>query len=145
MKWREVVNLKLPVHFLIHGWHDGKDNRDAFEFNATNVNRSDPGLWMEDTAKEWAKRANSNVCIIDWSFIAKANYLVATTSMAHVSEDIFDALMKLRSLGVNISQSAIAGHSLGAHIAGQVGKRLNRHEIQLGSIYGKLKTLICLK
>lgn len=52
-----------------------------------------------------------------------------------VAELLADLIEALVDSGMNLSDLSIVGHSLGAHVAGCVGKRLNSHQ-KIGSIIG---------
>lgn len=93
---------------------------------------------MRRTAIDWAKFSDCNACIVDWSHMAKFDYKTASNQniklvAKHVSEFV-DFLFKN---GMKIEKTSIAGHSLGAQIAGHVGHSFDG---KIGAIYG----LVCV-
>lgn len=100
----------------------------------TTVNKRHKEGWMGKMAIDWAHFADSNVCIVDWSRLAVYDY--ATASNTHtrlVSNFITEFMFFLYQNGMKIEESAIAGHSLGAWIAGFIGTAYGG---RLNAIYG---------
>lgn len=112
------INFGKNTHFLIHGWRD-------FEMMA----------WYPSTATAWSKYADANVCYIDWSAYSYADYFTAAlTNVQLASFYIYKYINEfLVPKGLSIKDTQIAGHSLGAQIAGFVGKSTNG---KLNTIYG---------
>lgn len=97
-----------------------------------------PTGWMQSVIKKWAKR-NVNVCAVDWGKLSleALNYFsVAQKSTVRVADFIVDTLLRFENNGVNISETSLAGHSLGAHIVGKVGGSLKTKGKVVGYIYG---------
>lgn len=89
---------------------------------------------MRPTAINWAHYADCNVCVVDWSRLANYDYSVA--AMQHtkmVTEALAHFIDHFIANGMNVSQVSIAGHSLGAQIAGFIGQKFFG---SLDSIYG---------
>lgn len=90
--------------------------------------------WMNGTAINWANSSRTNVCAVDWSRLA--NYAYSICVKRHV-QMVANALIRfmvfLVECGMDIRTVQIAGHSLGAHIAGIVGKYFNG---SIDAIYG---------
>lgn len=80
----------------------------------------------------------TNVCGVDWSDLSKENYFRAALLNTHIVGNVVGNFVNYISLiGISPSVVTIAGHSLGAHIAGFVGKDLMRYVGQrLGRIIG---------
>lgn len=135
------LNYSLPCNFLIHGWHDGfqgGENRMPTDGSQWIDYRLKPDVWMELLAQEWVRRTNSNVCVIDWSYLAKGDYVYTVKhQIPRVVNDVVTQMEMFYSRGMNISEVSIAGHSLGAHIAGAIGRDLKTfHTLELKAIYG---------
>lgn len=87
------------------------------------------------TAIDWAHHADSNVCIVDWSRLSNFNYNIAASIHTKMVANALVTFMHfLIEHGMNIEQTAIGGHSLGAQIAGLVGKKFDG---KIDAIYGK--------
>lgn len=95
--------------------------------------------WMRTTATDWVYHADCNVCIVDWSRLSNYNYNIAaskhTKMVADALVNFMDFLIKH---GMDIEQTAIAGHSLGAQVAGLVGAKFNG---KIDAIYGMSRRL----
>lgn len=95
--------------------------------------------WMQYTIINWAANG-ANVCAVDWGPIAKEyfNYFkVAQVNTVRVAEYLAKVLLHLEQLGVVLADTTLAGHSLGAQIAGKVGAKLHKSGRELGEIYGQ--------
>lgn len=89
---------------------------------------------MRSTAINWAHYADCNVCAVDWSRLANYDYSVA--AMQHtkmVTETLTNFMNYLILNGMDVTKASIAGHSLGAQIAGFIGQQFMG---KLDSIYG---------
>lgn len=105
-----------------------------FLFNPKKVNRKHPNGWMRKTAIRWARFGDCNACIVDWSHLASFDY--STASDKHiklVAKYILKFAAFLTPNGMDIEKTSIAGHSLGAQIAGHVGTLFKG---KVGAIYG---------
>lgn len=82
-----------------------------------------------------------NVCAVDWGELstAKLNYFtVSQTNTIRVANYLVELLLHLEKEGVDLAEVTLAGHSLGAHIAGDVGAQLRDMDKSLGTIFGML-------
>lgn len=134
-----LIKYSRPFNFIIHGWHDGFEGGPTWIFNGPYIDRRGrPELWMEPLAQQWIKHADCNVCIVDWSSLASGGYIdVVKNRLPRVVDDIVNELEIYMERGMNISEVSIVGHSLGAHIAGSVGREFKTHHgIELKAIYG---------
>lgn len=108
----------LPVGILIHGWID-----------------STLSGWMAATSKDWVKYGNTNVCMVDWSRLSFAGYVLAslvnTKIVGYYVTQFIQGLVT--NGGFKLADVTIAGHSLGGQISGYVGRNLNG---QVGKIFG---------
>lgn len=77
-----------------------------------------------------------NVCSVDWSRLTNYEYSVAALVNSNlVAPYIIEFMDFLIKNGMIVSESAIAGHSLGAQVAGIIGRHYNG---TLDAIYGWL-------
>lgn len=82
---------------------------------------------------------NTNVCGVDWSDLANENYFQAALLNTHIAGRVVANFVNYigYALGISPANVTIAGHSLGAHVAGFVGKDLKLFSNQqLGHIIG---------
>lgn len=109
-----------PSHrtvFIVHGFFDSRFY----------------GKWMEIVKDDMLLNNDYNVIIVDWSKGNGGPYTQATANTRVVGAEIalmIETLQKLKD--VSPMDCHIIGHSLGAHIAGYAGERLNK----LGRITG---------
>lgn len=89
---------------------------------------------MKKAAISWAHYGDSNACIVDWSRLATFDYSTAASkNVKLVAKHILNSVAFLIQNGMDIEKTSIAGHSLGAQIAGHVGSLF---EGKVGAIYG---------
>lgn len=112
-------NVNWPVRLLIHGFNSGP---------SSGVNTA--------TTTSYLNRGDFNVIVVDWSIgAATINYVTARNRVPQVGTVIASFLDFLVQNGfTNLNRVFIAGHSLGAHIAGITGKRVTSGRIQ--AIFG---------
>lgn len=95
--------------------------------------------WMETTIVDWAN-TGINVCAVNWGTLSREffNYFVVSEiSTVRVANYLVEVLLELEKEGINITETTLAGHSLGAQISGKVGAILKKYNKTLGKIYGK--------
>lgn len=89
---------------------------------------------MRPTSIIWSHMDECNVCSVDWSRMANYEYSVAalvnTKMVANYMIEFVDFLI---TRGMNVQHVAIAGHSLGAQVAGIVGRH---YQGLIDAIYG---------
>ncbi|XP_069686188.1 uncharacterized protein [Periplaneta americana] len=100
------LDTSLPTRFYIHGWRSSADN----------------GEFLKD---DYLSVGKYNVILVDWSALANTLYLEAQGRVKDVGAYVASFLDYLVTKGVSLSTVAIAGHSLGAHIAGVAGNRVS--------------------
>lgn len=89
---------------------------------------------MGKTAISWARFGDCNVCVVDWSRLANYDYSIAAVQHTRmVSKAISQFMLFLSQHGMNVEHVSIAGHSLGAQIAGLVGATWSG---RIAAIYG---------
>lgn len=131
--FRYKLNFSEPINFIIHGWHDGIEGHNMYDRNDTKKHDS----WMRPMAKDWSKYNNSNVCMVDWSFLAKGGYVYTINyQLNRVVNELIKFTEILYKYGMNYTQVSIAGHSLGAHIAGLFGRAIQSKGWRVYAIYG---------
>lgn len=86
---------------------------------------------------DWSKYGNVTACGVDWNIIANLNYTVAAlVSTPIAGESVAEFILNLVKAGLTTANIEIAGHSLGAHVAGYTGKFLLDRGHRLSRIYG---------
>lgn len=98
---------------------------------------------MQHSIVEWSKN-NVNVCAVDWgklSLVAFNYFVVSQRNTVRAANYLIDVVHHFAKNGVNLSKASIAGHSMGAQIAGRIGAGLKSRNITLGNIYGKTPIL----
>lgn len=113
---REAKNLEHSYFdmtketlFIIHGWK--------------NDYSSPVNELIKDAILE---KHDVNVFAVDWSPIAKENYISAFYNVPRVGKFIGEFLSDLASnYDYSLSNVRLVGHSLGAHVAGVAGKHTN--------------------
>lgn len=84
------------------------------------------------------KWVDTNVCGVDWHKLSQTPYKIAAElNTKIVGRYMTEFIQMLIENGVDANDISIAGHSLGAHIAGFAGQYLNNGNVTLGRIYGK--------
>lgn len=132
------LDFSKPINFLIHGWMSGildanlHANGNVPEKNEINKRHSEG--WMGKMAIDWAHFGDCNACIVDWSRLAVYDYTTASNNHTRlVSMFVSEFMFYLYQNGMKIEEVSIAGHSLGAWIAGYIGTSFDG---QLNAIYG---------
>lgn len=96
--------------------------------------------WMIKVGIDWAAN-NVNVIAVDWEELALEllNYFVVSEiNTKLVAPYIVTLIEILESKGANVSETTMAGHSIGAQIAGLVGLALKKKSKTLKKIYGMI-------
>lgn len=78
---------------------------------------------MRETTTTWAEVEYCNVCAVDWSRLSNYEYAIAAlvnTNM--VANYMIEFMNYLIANGMDVRLTAMGGHSLGAQIAGKVGR-----------------------
>lgn len=89
-------------------------------------------------ASDWSKYANCNTCAVDWSKMAATDYSIAAEKNTRlVANQMVLFVNSLLPYGVLVELINVAGHSLGAHIAGFFGSAFQG---RINTIFGKLMT-----
>lgn len=102
---------------------------------------------MQRTIIEWAKYG-LNVCAVDWGSLSieTLNYFVVSQkNTVRVANYLFSVLQRFERYGMDLANTTLAGHSLGAQISGKVGAALRKKGKMLGRIYGCISIILLLK
>lgn len=91
----------------IHGWLEAS--------NVTSV---------INTTQAYLVNGNYNIVVLDWGELAAGAYTTAVENVIVVGNRMAQVVMNLYNFGLSLSKLHIVGHSLGAQIAGIIGKRL---------------------
>lgn len=87
---------------------------------------------------DWAGEG-VNVCAVNWGPLSRenVNYFVASqVNTGRVADYLVEVLLRFEASGMKISETSLAGHSLGGQIAGKTGHGLKILNKKLGTIYG---------
>lgn len=92
---------------------------------------------MAQVAYYWAL-LRCNVCAVNWQILATTlSYNdIAEYSVPRVANYLETFIRVLKANGANVSTMSMAGHSLGAHVAGQTGYKLQATGDVLDTIFG---------
>lgn len=104
-------NWTHPVRFTIHGWKGD---------NSSLVN----------AVQQFLVAGEFNHIVVDWSVAASSHYLDARNRVPEVAKEVGLMASFLVQMGSNWSQIYTIGHSLGGHLAAQVGQYLEEGEIE---------------
>ncbi|XP_077981911.1 inactive pancreatic lipase-related protein 1-like [Glandiceps talaboti] len=109
-------NPALPTKIIIHGY---------LEYGDT--------LWMHQTKDEFLKAEDCQVILTNWLKGALAGYTKSTANTEVVGAEIALLMERMKEwASLKLDDVHLIGFSLGAHVAGYAGERLN----QLGRITG---------
>lgn len=76
-----------------------------------------------------------NIIALDWGDIAfHINYVHVSSQIVTIAKAVAESLNKLADL-IDLNTLHVVGHSLGAHIAGNIGRYVN---VNLSRITGEL-------
>lgn len=117
---RTNFDVSRPTRILIHGFQ-GDSN-------------SDVNLLLTDA---YLRNHDFNIIVVDWSVGANTiSYLTASNRVIFVGMHVAELLDHLQdNILFDFSRLTIVGHSLGAHIAGVIGKRV---------LHGRINSIIGL-
>lgn len=86
---------------------------------------------MKRSARRWVEHEKRAVCLVDWRNFARTLYVIAANNYTRIVSSYVVDLIRTQNFEPN--ETIVAGHSLGAQIAGFIGKALNG---SLKRIYG---------
>ena len=100
-------SLTSPVILLIHGW------------------RSD-GVWFGDFYRAaYLEAGDFNIISVDWGDLESINYLQAAALTKPVADHTTKLVKIMKDLGI-FDNIHVVGHSLGAHVAGFIGQKVQQ-------------------
>lgn len=103
-------NMSKPTTFIIHGYR---------------ITGSPPG-WLKTLVELLLVKKDMNVIVVDWNYgAANLNYFKAVKNTREVATNITAFIKTMQDHGTNLSSIHMIGVSLGAHIAGFTGAKLN--------------------
>lgn len=97
--------------------------------------------WMIRTSHDWAKYGDTNVCAVDWHALSAHFYSVAARRTKYVGKVVGKFLIRMIEFGMPVDAITVAGHSMGAHIAGFAGSYMKKRNLYLNELYGKCHSL----
>ncbi|KAH1029394.1 pancreatic triacylglycerol lipase [Dendroctonus ponderosae] len=107
-KLLRIFDPTLPTVVLIHGWQDDYE--------------SNSNTYVKDAI---FSKTNANVFKVDWSPLSRLGYLAARDSVPPVGKEAATFIQRLSTaFNYPLIDFTLVGFSLGAHIAGNIGKAL---------------------
>lgn len=111
------LQFTKSITFITHGW---LGNHSSY--------------WMLQSASDILQYTDSSVCLVAWDHLAKYVYpQVAQQHAPRVSEYMTRFVRFLNQQGIPPQNMTLVGHSIGAHVCGQVGHNLGG---KIAEIYG---------
>ncbi|XP_060523599.1 pancreatic triacylglycerol lipase-like isoform X2 [Cylas formicarius] len=103
------TDLSGELKVIIHGWRSQGNSS-----------------WIRDMATSFQQIGVANVLAVDWSSLAAQNYLSAAAATKKVGEHVAEVIWgKIFAAQTDYFNNLhVIGHSLGAHVAGFVGRNL---------------------
>ncbi|KAK9536681.1 hypothetical protein VZT92_006444 [Zoarces viviparus] len=103
-------NSSRPTTFIIHGYRP----------------TGSPPVWMQKFTELLLARADLNVIVVDWNRgAANINYFKAVENTHKAADNLTAFIEMMQRHGASLSSIHMIGVSLGAHISGFVGAKLN--------------------
>lgn len=78
-----------------------------------------------------------NVIVIDWSSISISGYVWASKHVQMVGHFVATMMNFLAKHGMDLSQTTMVGHSLGAHVVGIAARKFGETNSAIAYIIGK--------
>lgn len=92
------------------------------------------------THTDWVRFGHVNACGVDWSDLFTFNYVEDAMRKTKIAAYWLAQLMRtIDAAGIRYERTSVAGHSLGAHVAGFAGKHVKAWSggRRLSTIFGK--------
>ena len=113
----EIFDSRKPLKLLIHGWTADRNH-----------------VSLKPLKNAYLSRGDVNLLIVDWPNVSKLPYEKSRILVKNVGARIGQLLNELMTKAqIDPKNIHLIGHSLGAHIAGNIGRYLNE---KLGRITG---------
>ncbi|XP_067631645.1 phospholipase A1 VesT1.02-like [Eurosta solidaginis] len=101
-------NAKNPTKFITHGWAQSYTS----------------GM-CKDIRTAWLTQGKYNVIVVDWARARSVDYVSSVVAVPKVGKKIASMIDYLvENHGLNLDETEMIGHGLGAHVAGITGKKL---------------------
>ncbi|XP_068622617.1 pancreatic triacylglycerol lipase-like [Battus philenor] len=114
---RSSFNASNPTVVIVHGWISDRN--------------SDINIVLRNA---FIMKADYNVIVVDWSKVSMEDYITAAERVPRIGQYLGDFLTFFcDATGVPLRSLHLIGHSLGAHVVGNAGKKLGG---QVGRITG---------
>lgn len=149
---RQKIDTSRPLNFVVHGFlssfrggmvanYQGPISDCNYLFFDINIRKhlhlclfiSVITAWPYQMSADWSKFANANTCAVDWSRLALVEYGIAANNVRRVANQMILFMNDIIPLGIPIEIVSVAGHSLGAHVAGFFGAGFHG---QVNAIFG---------
>jgi len=153
-----IIHWKIPIKFYL-SWSTA--NQQCYIFMALrNIwRRRAQELWykvyFENNIRSlknikiiflaYLKRNDHNVIGVDYGKVANDSYPLVARNAFNVGTTIVETLNKLVTLGFDPEKFHIVGHSMGAQIAGNIGRRVSFKIPRITGKYPKTFVLILLE
>ncbi|XP_054010937.1 phospholipase A1 member A-like [Hylaeus anthracinus] len=106
---KSSIDLTLPTIIVTHGWFNSHNNPTCTEIRDA-----------------YLKHGDYNVIVVDWSRISMKPFMWARKRVVMVGKYVSAFINFLVEHGIDVSKLTVAGHSLGAHIAGLASHYANK-------------------
>ncbi|KAK4887578.1 hypothetical protein RN001_003849 [Aquatica leii] len=102
------IQAQTPTKIILHGWFGAALGPTAISLKDAYLTRGD-----------------YNVIFVNWEHYANVNYAQAICSLPNLGNVVGDFVYNLYRIGIfELNSTHIIGHSLGAHLAGYIGQRI---------------------
>ncbi|XP_059172419.1 pancreatic lipase-related protein 2-like [Physella acuta] len=102
-------NPRLKTVFIFHGFASSMQNS-----------------WVLKMKNELLIKEDLNVCVLDWAHaVHPPDYVTAVLNIPVVGKMMMQQISRMKELGLHLDDLHLIGHSLGAHLAGDIGRRFN--------------------
>ncbi|XP_011213839.2 phospholipase A1 VesT1.02 isoform X1 [Bactrocera dorsalis] len=102
-----------PTRFLIHGWTQGYE--------------ADMNTQIRDA---WLSHGDYNIIVVDWGRARSVEYVSSVAAVPGVGKKVASMIdYMVSNNGLNLDTLEVIGHSLGAQVAGYVGKNVGAGKI----------------
>lgn len=105
----QQLNVSLPITFMVHGFRESMSSS-----------------YYNEIKNEALTYQDINFCVVDWHYLANLNYPISAKQTERVGRHTADFIQDLLDAGLfSLKDITLVGYSLGAHVAGSAGARLN--------------------
>ncbi|XP_061104349.1 lipase member H-like [Conger conger] len=135
----ESCGLELSHHNVSETALFNLTRRTAFVIHGYRLTGSPP-IWLDEIVKKLLAQEDMNVLVFDWNYgAANLNYLIAVRNMRKAADNATAFIQQMQENGASLSSIHMIGVSLGAHLAGFVGKKFKNSKI-----HGKIGRITAL-